>query len=212
MVECDRQLNHYLKQREDRSQGVPLPEEKRKGRLKKKSGNKPQFDLRTGLFRMSGTDLTRVDGIDVMTATTILSEAGWDMSKWVTEDHPAGRRALYGRTKTWDRLQFRFLVAAVSGQSYQREQGHWERAAANQQQGDHRFKDGGQHLAAKRYPSGSAVPSIQNQVRSSRCNQGHGSQACPLGLPHALLRDEIRRQRSGALPGAAPAVTDQAAQ
>jgi transposase len=87
MVECDRQLNHYLEQREDRSQGAPLPEEKRKGRLKKKSGNKPQFDLRTGLFRMSGTDLTRVDGIDVMTATTILSEAGWDMSKWEDEDH-----------------------------------------------------------------------------------------------------------------------------
>jgi transposase len=87
MAECDRQLNHYLEQREDRSQGAPLPEEKRKGRRKKKSGNKPQFDLRTGLFRMSGTDLTRVDGIDVMTATTILSEAGWDMSKWVTEDH-----------------------------------------------------------------------------------------------------------------------------
>src|SRR5216684_2018434 len=87
MAECDRQLNHYLEQREDRSQGTPLPEEKRKGRRKKKSGNKPQFDLRTGLFRMSGTDLTRIDSIDVMTATTILSEAGWDMSKWETEDH-----------------------------------------------------------------------------------------------------------------------------
>ena len=87
MAECDRQLNHDLEQREDRSQGAPLPEEKRKGRRKKKSGNKPQFDLRTGLFRMSGTDLTRIDSIDVMTATTILSEAGWDMSKWETEDH-----------------------------------------------------------------------------------------------------------------------------
>src|SRR5437016_11204344 len=76
MAECDRQLAQYLRQREDRSQGAPLPEEKRKGRLKKKSGNKPQFDLRTGLFRMSGTDLTRIDGIDVMTATTIISEAG----------------------------------------------------------------------------------------------------------------------------------------
>ena len=87
MAECDRQLNHYLGQREDRSHGAPLPEEKRKGRRKKKSGNKPQFDLRTGLFRMTGTDLTRIDSIDVMTATTILSEAGWDMSKWETEDH-----------------------------------------------------------------------------------------------------------------------------
>ena len=50
---------------------------KRKERLKKKNGNKPQFGLRADLFRMSGTDLTQIDSIDVMTATTILSEAGW---------------------------------------------------------------------------------------------------------------------------------------
>ena len=87
MAECDRQLEQYLQQREDRSQGAPLPEEKRKDRRKKKKGNKPRFDLREGLFRMTGTDLTRMDGIDVMTATTIISEAGWDMSKWQTEDH-----------------------------------------------------------------------------------------------------------------------------
>src|SRR5438034_11455568 len=36
---------------------------------------------------MTGTDLTRIDGIDVMTAMTIISEAGWDMSKWPDEDH-----------------------------------------------------------------------------------------------------------------------------
>ena len=87
MAECDRQLAQYLQQREDRSHGAPLPEEKRKGRLKKKKGNAPQFDLREGLFRMTGTDLTRIDGIDVMTATTVISEAGWDMSKWQTENH-----------------------------------------------------------------------------------------------------------------------------
>jgi transposase len=46
IAECDRQLAQYLQQREDRSQGAPLPEEKRKGRLKKKRGNKPRFDLR----------------------------------------------------------------------------------------------------------------------------------------------------------------------
>src|SRR6266481_9460492 len=87
MVECDRQLAQYLQQREDRSHGAPLPEEKRKGRLKKKKGNAPQFGLREGLFRMTGTDLTRIDSIDVMTATTIVSEAGYDMSKWETENH-----------------------------------------------------------------------------------------------------------------------------
>jgi transposase len=87
MAECDRQLEQHLQRTEDRSQGASLPQEKRKDRLKKKKGNKPQFDLRTGLFRMAGVDLTRIDSIDVMTATTILSEVGWDMSKWETEDH-----------------------------------------------------------------------------------------------------------------------------
>jgi len=87
MAECDRRLEQYLQQREDRSQGACLPEEKRKDRLKKKKGNTPQFGLRADLFRMTGTDLSQIDGIDVMTATTILSEAGWDMSKWKTEDH-----------------------------------------------------------------------------------------------------------------------------
>jgi transposase len=87
MTECDRQLAQYLGQMEDRSQGATLPEETRKGRLKKKKGNAPQFDLREELFRMTGTDLTQIDGIDVMTAMTILSEVGWDMSKWKTENN-----------------------------------------------------------------------------------------------------------------------------
>ena len=87
MAECDRQLKQYLQRREHRSHGAPLPEEKRKGRLNKKRANKPQFDLREGLFRMTGTDLTRIDSVDVMTATTVISEAGYDMSKWETENH-----------------------------------------------------------------------------------------------------------------------------
>ena len=36
MAECDRCLEEYLQRREDRSQGSTLPEEKRKGLLKKK--------------------------------------------------------------------------------------------------------------------------------------------------------------------------------
>src|SRR6266478_3684484 len=87
MAACDEQLKQYLQQREDCSQGASLPEETRKGRLSMKKGNRPQFDLRADLFRMTGTDLTQIDSIDVMTAMTILSEAGWDMSKWATEDH-----------------------------------------------------------------------------------------------------------------------------
>ena len=87
MAECDRQLQEYFQHSADRSQGASLPEEKRKARLKKKKGNSPRFDLRAELFRMAGTDLTSIDSIDGMTAMTILSEAGWDMSKWKTESH-----------------------------------------------------------------------------------------------------------------------------
>lgn len=32
-------------------------------------------------------DLTRIDGIDVMIAQTLLSEVGADMSRWKTEAH-----------------------------------------------------------------------------------------------------------------------------
>ena len=87
MAACDTQLEQFLKQREDRSGGASLPEEKRKGRRKKKKGNAPRFGLRESLFRMTGVDLTRIDGIDVMTAATVISEAGWDMGKWQTESH-----------------------------------------------------------------------------------------------------------------------------
>src|SRR5712671_4498931 len=87
MSECDERLQQYLRQREDRSKGAELPEENRKERLRKKKANKPRFDLRTELFRMTGTDLTQIDAIDVRTAATVISEAGWDMSKWPTEHH-----------------------------------------------------------------------------------------------------------------------------
>lgn len=86
ITECDRQLRQYLQQSEDQSHGATLPEETRRGRLYKK-GHKPQFDLRAELFRLTGKDLTQIDGIDVLTATTILSETGWDMSRWVDEGH-----------------------------------------------------------------------------------------------------------------------------
>jgi transposase len=87
MAECDKRLEQYLKERPDRSAGASLPEETRQGRCRHKKGNAPQFGLREALFRMTGVDLTRIDGIGVMTAATVISEAGWDMSQWPTEHH-----------------------------------------------------------------------------------------------------------------------------
>jgi len=36
---------------------------------------------------MTDTDLIQIDGIDVIAAMTVVSEVGWDMSKWKTENH-----------------------------------------------------------------------------------------------------------------------------
>ena len=45
------------------------------------------FDLRGQLYRITGVDLSRIDGIEVQTAQTIISEVGVDMSRWKTEKH-----------------------------------------------------------------------------------------------------------------------------
>jgi transposase len=137
-----------------------------------KKGNKPVFALRAELFRITGTDLTQVDGIDVVTAATILSEAGWDRSKWKDEG------------------PLRFLAAAVSGQSHQWRQGLGKRSVAHEQSCKYCLEDGSQHVTGKQHLSGSAVSPIQNQARRPRCHQSHGRQAGAIGLPYASLRDE----------------------
>jgi transposase len=56
------------------------PKGKRRGRAR----NAPRFDLRMQLFKMCGVDLTRIDGIDVTTALTIISEIGPDLGRFPT--------------------------------------------------------------------------------------------------------------------------------
>lgn len=53
----------------------------------RKQGNAFAFDVRGQLYRITGVDLTRIDGIDETTALKFLSETGTDMSRWKTEKH-----------------------------------------------------------------------------------------------------------------------------
>lgn len=53
----------------------------------KRRKNQAHFDLSTALYRITGVDLVQIDGIDALTAQTILTEVGMDMSKWPTEKH-----------------------------------------------------------------------------------------------------------------------------
>jgi transposase len=83
--ECDRELEAELSP----LPSAPLPSAAAPPSHKRQraQGNAPSFDLRGELQRICGVDLTRIDGIDVLVAQTIVSEIGWDMSSWKTEGH-----------------------------------------------------------------------------------------------------------------------------
>lgn len=82
--ECDLLLREHLESFESK---VDLAEQpigpKPKG--KKGSKNAPQFDLRSELYRITGVDWTQVNGLDVLTAQTVMAEAGVDLSEFPTE-------------------------------------------------------------------------------------------------------------------------------
>jgi len=99
IAECDKELEKHLKSFADNVPSKPIKEEppseprrtsektKRPQRGNKAPGNRPQFDLHGELYRISGVDLTRIDGINVLVAQTMISEVGLDMSRWNTEAH-----------------------------------------------------------------------------------------------------------------------------
>src|SRR6516225_413749 len=88
IVECDQQLQKHLASLVDSlAPQSPQPSEGKRGKKAKPAKNAPRFDLSRELQRITGVDLTRIDGIDVMIAQTLLSEVGVDMSRWKTEAH-----------------------------------------------------------------------------------------------------------------------------
>ena len=84
IAECDREIEAQLERFEDHSNGDP-PAAK-SGRRRSK-GNAPRFDVWTHLYRMTGVDLTRIDGVDAYTALKVVSEIGTDMTKWTSAKH-----------------------------------------------------------------------------------------------------------------------------
>ncbi len=83
---CDQRIEAHLKTMTAKVdvQAQPLPEARRAKWPRK---HQPRFDLRGQLYRATGVDLTQIDGIDVQTAQTIISEVGVEMSAWKTEHH-----------------------------------------------------------------------------------------------------------------------------
>ena len=105
---CDARIEAHLGTLADRSGGKERPKPKRRPGT---NTSAPDFDAHSHLYRVTGVDLTRIDGIAETTALTILGEIGLDMTLWPSEKHFAswlglcpgnkisGGKRLSGRTK-----------------------------------------------------------------------------------------------------------------
>ena len=84
IAECDREIEAQLERFADRSNGEPLGGKSHRVKSQK---NAPDFDVRSHLYRMTGVDLTRIDGVDAHTALKVVSEIGLDMTRWPSAGH-----------------------------------------------------------------------------------------------------------------------------
>jgi hypothetical protein len=110
MLECDRQIEAHLGTFAEPHEGQTPPS--RPPRTKQRKRNQPAFDVRGSLQRVTGVDLTTIEGIDDTTALIIISEVGLDRSRWPTVKHctswlglcphqrVAGGKGLSRRTKS----------------------------------------------------------------------------------------------------------------
>jgi transposase len=90
IAECDHALEQHLRDLADKVENDSAPAPHRQAHTKRRrqaGSHSPQFDLARELQRISGVDLTRIDGIDVSVAQTVISEVGLDMSRWPDEHH-----------------------------------------------------------------------------------------------------------------------------
>jgi len=106
---------------EDPGTQAPSP---RRGKRRK---NEPYFDLSQSLYRITGVDLVRIDGLDAVSVQKIISEVGLDMNKWPTVKHftswlrlspnnlvTGGKTKRRGTQPTQNRANAAFRMGALS--------------------------------------------------------------------------------------------------
>lgn len=83
--ECDAKIEQCLQGFENKADPksyVPGP-----SKPKTRRKNQPHFDLDRELYRITGVDLTAIEGIEGLTAQVVISEVGFDLSAFPTEEH-----------------------------------------------------------------------------------------------------------------------------
>jgi transposase len=102
---------------------APLP----KARHRTKQPGEPNFDVRSAMHQLAGTDLTQIHGIGPFLALRLIAECGTDLSRWRTAKHftswltlspgckISGGKVLSAHTrKTSSRITVALRLAAVT--------------------------------------------------------------------------------------------------
>ena len=171
IAECDREIEAQLERFEDHSNG-DLPAAK-SGRRRSK-GNAPRFDVWTHLYRMTGVDLTQIDGVDAYTALKVVSEIGTDMTKWTSAKHFASWLGLSPN----NRITGGRVISSKTKPSANRAAAAL-RLAAND-------------AAPLRQRPGRLPAPEESATGSAQGHHRHGPQAGQAHLFHAALRPGIR--------------------
>lgn len=87
IYDCDKQLERYLSQFKSKADPKDLGAHPKRFKGAKRRKSDPHLDLRAELWRITGVDFSRIDGIDCNTAFSVLSETGFTLDAFPTEDH-----------------------------------------------------------------------------------------------------------------------------
>jgi len=86
ITDCDLQMRKHLESLGSKAD-IPSQPLGPRPKGKKMARNAPEFDLRSELYRISGIDWSQINGIDVLTAQTVIAEVGADLSAFASEKH-----------------------------------------------------------------------------------------------------------------------------
>ena len=88
ILDCDTEIESHLEEFESRIDIDNSPPSSPKQNRRRKNGNNaPNFDLKSHMHRLLGTDLTQIDGISDLTAHVVFTEVGPDLSKFKNAGH-----------------------------------------------------------------------------------------------------------------------------
>jgi transposase len=147
MLECESRIEKVLKQmcsQSDKSVGVEIKADAVGHKKKRKARkNEYHFDAVEDLKKLTGVDLTAIDGFGVNTVLALIAETGTDMSKFKTSSHfsswlrlcpnpsiSGGKILGYRKSTSSSRAAKAFRLAAQSLHSHKGYWGHKFRAIA----------------------------------------------------------------------------------